>query len=52
MLPYLSKTKMDGLDVYRQEGADKRWQPEETQPIHGDHMGERSLGRHEIVKKT
>ena len=25
-----NETEMDGLDVYRQQGADKRWQPEEA----------------------
>ena len=45
---------MDGLDVYRRQGADKRWQPEETQPTHGNHMGERGLRRHpcDMVKKS
>ena len=36
---------MDSLDVHRRQGADKRWQPEETPTIQGDHMGERGLGR-------
>ena len=31
------------MDVYISQEADKRLQPEETQPIHGDHMGERGL---------
>ena len=31
---------MDSLDMHRGQGADKRWQPEETPTIHGDHMGE------------
>ena len=41
-----NETEMDGLDVYRRQGADKRCKPEVTQPIHSDHMGERGLGRH------
>ena len=36
-----NETEIDGLNVYKRQGADKRWQPEETQPIHGDHMGKR-----------
>ena len=39
---------MDGLHVYRRQEDDKMWQPEETQPIHGDHMGERG----EMVRKS
>ena len=46
-----NETEMDGLDVYRRQGADKMWPPEETHPIHGDHMGERGLGRHDILAK-
>ena len=37
---------MHGLDVYGRQGTDKRWQHEETQSIHGEHMGERGLGKH------
>ena len=41
-----NETVMDGLDVHRRQEADKRWQPGDTHPIHGEHMGERDLGRH------
>ena len=45
---------MDGFGVHRRQEADKGWQPEETQPIHSAHMGERDLGRipAEMVKKS
>ena len=47
-----NETEMDGLGVYRRQEADKGWQPEETQPIHGDHMGEREYIPAEMVKKS
>ena len=37
---------MDSFDVHRRQGADNRWQLEETPTIHGDDMGERCLEKY------
>ena len=41
-----NETDMDGLDVHIRQGVDKRWKPEDIHHIHGEHIGERGLGRH------